>query len=298
MAELSVRFWGVRGSLATPGRNTAKYGGNTSCVEIRAGDERIIFDMGSGLRELGATLVGQRGVKATCFLSHYHWDHIQGLPFFGPAYDPTAQLTIYGATRGGKSVREILAGQMINPYFPVSLGGMQAELLFRAVENGGSIQVGPATIFARELCHPGGALGFRVTSGDCSVVYATDFEHGLGADDALVELSRGAEMLIFDATYTDAEYEKGKLGWGHSTWEMGVRIAKAAGVKKLVLFHHDPSHTDRQVDAILRAARHAFPGTDAAKEGKVYELPATRRRLVTRRTKPVAVRAAAKRARG
>src|SRR4051794_14050864 len=117
MTQMTVRFWGVRGSLATPGKATAKYGGNTSCVEVQVGDEHIVFDMGSGLRELGMHLARRRGARLTFFLSHYHWDHILGLPFFGPAYDPAAELTIHGATRLGKSVREILAGQMINPYF-------------------------------------------------------------------------------------------------------------------------------------------------------------------------------------
>lgn len=271
MAQLSVRFWGVRGSLATPGRATARYGGNTSCVEVLAGDERLVFDMGSGLRELGAHLKGQRGLKVTFFLSHYHWDHILGLPFFGPAYDPSNTLVIHGSTRMGKSVREILAGQMINPYFPVSLGEMQASLQFRGIEGGGQVQVGEALVTARELSHPGGGLGFRVDCGDVSFVYATDFEHGTEADDALIDLSRGADLLVYDATYTVPEYRKHK-GWGHSTWAEGVRMAKAARVKKLVLFHHDPSHDDAAIDAIVELARARFPSTDAAKEGRTYEL--------------------------
>lgn len=271
MAELAVTFWGVRGSLATPGRATAKYGGNTSCVEVRAGEERIVFDMGSGLRLLGASLAGRRSVKATFFLSHYHWDHILGLPFFGPAYDAASELVVHGATRLGKSVREILAGQMINPYFPVGLGEMQATLQFRTIESGARVRVGPATVLARELCHPGGALGFRVECGSSSVVYATDFEHGCGGDDALVELARDTDLLIYDATYTVPEYRSHK-GWGHSTWSAGTRLARAAGARRLVLFHHDPAHDDAAIDDIVRQARVKFPRTEAAREGRTIEL--------------------------
>jgi phosphoribosyl 1,2-cyclic phosphodiesterase len=286
MAELTVRFWGVRGSLATPGLSTARYGGNTSCVEVIVGNEHLVFDMGSGLRELGTALQHQPGVHVTFFLSHYHWDHIQGLPFFKPAFvDPTAVLTIYGATRLGKSVREILAGQMINPYFPVSIGEMQAKLLFRSFESGSQVQVGSAIVSAREMAHPGGSLDYRVQTENASVVYATDFEHGTAADDVLVDFARGADMLIFDSTYTDSEYETHK-GWGHSTWAMGTQIAKAAGVKKLILFHHDPSHDDDMLDAIVQQARGKFRATDAAQEKKSYTLPARGSAKATPKSKP------------
>jgi phosphoribosyl 1,2-cyclic phosphodiesterase len=271
MPGMLVRFWGVRGSLATPGRATSRYGGNTSCVECQFEGERLIFDMGSGLRELGRSLASQGGVRATFFLSHYPWDHILGLPFFGPAFDPRSELAIYGATRLGKSVREILAGQMINPYFPVSLGEMRSTLQFRGMENGAVVRVGPFTVHARELSHPGGALGFRIEAGDAAVVYATDFEHGTPADDALIELSQGADMLIFDATYTPEEYDRYR-GWGHSTWAEGVKVCRTAGVKKLILFHHEPSHDDRTVDDIVKAARAEFPNTDGAREGRAYEV--------------------------
>lgn len=277
MARLSVRFWGVRGSMATPGRSTAKYGGNTACVEVRCGDELLIFDMGSGLREFGNALAGSGPIKASFFLSHYHWDHILGLPFFAPAYDPESSLQIHGATRLGKSAREILAGQMINPYFPVSLGEFRASLEFRNIESGGQVAVGDALVTAQELSHPGGGLGFRVESEGTSVVYATDFEHGTEADDTLVELARDTDLLIYDATYTVAEYRKHK-GWGHSTWAEGVKIAKKAKARKLILFHHDPSHDDAAVDEIQALARARFPSTDAAKEGKVYNLSARPKR--------------------
>ncbi len=289
MARLTARFWGVRGSLATPGTDTTRYGGNTSCVEVIADGERLIFDMGSGLRGLGQSLGGIAGARATFFLSHYHWDHIQGLPFFAPAFHPGSELTVHGATRHGKSVREILSGLMVTPYFPISLGEMQAKLHFRSIENGSQIKLGEATVTARELNHPGGSLGYRVDLGGASVVYATDFEHGTASDDVLVELARGADLLIYDATYTDDEYERAR-GWGHSTWQVAVRLAQTAGAKRLVLFHHDPSHDDAQVDAILLRARKLFPATDAAQEGKAYDLPEKAVRKLPAKKRPAAKR--------
>jgi phosphoribosyl 1,2-cyclic phosphodiesterase len=277
-AALEVTFWGVRGSLATPGRLTQKYGGHTSCVEVRAGDERIILDMGSGLRPFGLKLAGARGLRASVFLSHYHWDHILGLPFFTPAYHSDTSLLIHGARRDGKTVKEILAGQMINPYFPVSLEAMRAELHFRTISDGERVHVGGALVKVRELAHPGGALGFRVEHRGASVVYATDFEHGCGGDEALLELAQGTDLLIYDASYTVPEYRRHK-GWGHSTWAEGVRFAQEAGARQLALFHHDPSHSDRIVDGVLELARARFPRTIAAREGRTVKLglPAVRR---------------------
>lgn len=289
MADISVRFWGVRGSLATPGRRTARYGGNTSCVEVRCGDELLVFDMGTGLRGLGESLSGRAARHVSFFLSHYHWDHILGLPFFAPAYDPRATLRIHGATREGLAVGEILSGQMVPPYFPVRMAEMPARLEFVPLADGARVQVGDAQVLARELSHPGGALGYRVERGDASVVYATDFEHGTAADEELVELARGADLLIYDATYTVPEYRRHK-GWGHSTWAQGVRFARAAGVGRLVLFHHDPAHDDLIVEDIVRQARSRFPATDAAQEGKTYDLGGRSARRLVRRGRAAARR--------
>src|ERR1051325_5715675 len=180
--SLSVHFWGVRGSLASPGRGTLKTGGNTACVEVRAGGETVIFDLGTGLRPLGIELMKNGPVRASLFLSHYHWDHIAGLPFFAPAYDPRSELVIHGATRRGRDVRQILSGQMIDPYFPVDLGVLNARLRFVTLQDGGMAHLGGAVVKAAELNHPGGALGFRLEYGGKSMVYATDFEHGTPAD--------------------------------------------------------------------------------------------------------------------
>src|SRR5216684_8228371 len=173
-----VRFWGVRGSLASPGASTLKTGGNTACVEVRCGKETVIFDLGTGLRPLGAALMRNGPVRASLFLSHYHWDHIAGLPFFAPAYDPRSELTIHGATRRGRDVRQILSGQMVDPYFPVDLGVLNARLRFVTLQNGGVLHLGKAVMKAAELNHPGGALGFRLEHEGRAMVYATDFEHG------------------------------------------------------------------------------------------------------------------------
>ncbi len=266
-----VRFWGVRGSLASPGAGTLKTGGNTACVEVRCSGETIIFDLGTGLRPLGVALMRKPPVRAHLFLSHYHWDHIAGLPFFAPAYDPRSQLTIHGATRRGRDVRQILSGQMIDPYFPVDLGVLNAHLRFVTLQDGGVAHLGKAVVTAAELNHPGGALGFRLEHEGRSLVYATDFEHGTSADERLVELARNADLLIFDAQYTPAEYEgkigPSKKGWGHSTYEVGARLARSAGVKKLALYHHAPERDDQGIRKLAALAKKLHPGAFAAREG-------------------------------
>jgi phosphoribosyl 1,2-cyclic phosphodiesterase len=276
MTAMTVTFWGVRGSIPTPGRATARFGGNTSCVEVRVGEERIVLDMGSGLRALGGTYFAEGTKEITFLMSHYHWDHILGMPFFGPAYDPSRRLVVYGAERFGQGAGGALAGQMVGPYFPIDIGAMRAKLDFRLIADGSAFDVGPAHVRAAELSHPGGVLGFRIEAGGRSVVYATDFEHGLGKDEALVALSKDADLLIYDAMYTPESYERHK-GWGHSTWAEGVRIAREAGVRKLALFHHEPSHDDRQVAAIEAAARAEFPGAFAAREGRTVTVGGVRR---------------------
>jgi phosphoribosyl 1,2-cyclic phosphodiesterase len=274
--SMVVRFWGVRGSLASPGAGTLKTGGNTSCVEVRCGKEMVIFDLGTGLRPLGAALMLNGPVRASLFLSHYHWDHIAGLPFFAPAYDPRSELTIHGAMRRGRDVRQILSGQMIDPYFPVDLGALNAHLSFVTLQDGGLAHLGKAVVKAAELNHPGGALGFRLEHEGRAMVYATDFEHGTSADERLVELARGADLLVFDAQFTPAEYEgngvTSKKGWGHSTYAVGAQIAKRAGVKKLALYHHAPERDDKSVSRLAALAKKLHPGAFAACEGQEIAL--------------------------
>ncbi|HXU71161.1 MAG TPA: MBL fold metallo-hydrolase [Polyangia bacterium] len=279
---MRVRFWGVRGSIAAAGPETAQVGGNTSCVEVRVdaadghGETLLILDAGTGLRRLGESL--RAPVDAHLFLSHLHWDHIQGFPFFGPAYAPGNKLTLHAPERCAPDghVRAALDAQMRAPHFPVGLDAMRASLSFRAVAAGAQLAIGPATVQAAAAKHPNGCLAYRVSAGGRSVVYATDTEHdgSGGIDRDLLELARGADVLVYDAQYTAEEYA-GKRGWGHSTAEEGARLAEAAGVGQLVLYHHDPTHDDWQIARIEAATRARFPNTVAAREGLVLTLGPT-----------------------
>jgi phosphoribosyl 1,2-cyclic phosphodiesterase len=281
--QFQVQFWGVRGSIACPGKDTVRYGGNTSCVEMRVGGQRLIFDAGTGIRLLGENLchssstVSDSQIAGHIFFSHSHWDHIQGFPFFTPAFMAGNSFDIYGGlTANGMTIEERLYTQMKDPNFPVPLNLMGADLQFHNLTDGQIIQLGEVRVLAIALNHPGGALGYRVSYGDLSVAYVTDTEHRLDELDAnVLKLAHQTDLFIYDCTYTDAEYEHptcGKVGWGHSTWQEGVRLAKAAGVKELAIFHHDPSHNDIFMDEVARSATAAFPGALVAQEGKIYDL--------------------------
>ncbi len=271
---LSIRFWGVRGSIPSPGPETARYGGNTPCVELRAGPTHFIFDLGTGVRELGAAAKGP--LDANIFISHYHYDHLQGLPFFAPIFDPKCRFTIRGPTRNGRSVKEVVSGQMQQPFFPVT-----AEMVFKAqvdyqpFEAGDRLRLGEVTVVAIEANHPGGNLAYRIEYKGRSVVYATDHEHG-DRDAQLIDFSRDADVLIYDSMYTDDEYlgrvGGAKAGWGHSTWQSAVRIATAARIDSLILFHHEPSRSDDSLDALVRLVKKHFKRTIAAREGLVVKL--------------------------
>lgn len=265
-----MRFWGVRGSLPAPGRDTVEHGGNTPCVEVRCGDEVLIFDGGSGARLLGDAQ--DSPFRASIFLSHYHYDHLQGLPFFVPLFSPQNEICFYGPTRQGRTVRDVLSGQMQPPYFPVTADMVfRARVEYRQIEEGTRVQLGNATITALELHHPGGSLGYRVDFGGRSVVYATDIEHGSAADGRLAKFARGTDVLIFDAMYTDAEYQghvgSPKIGWGHATLSAAVVAANAAEAKRLVLFHHEPRRSDAELGRLLRLVRRDRPDALSAREG-------------------------------
>jgi phosphoribosyl 1,2-cyclic phosphodiesterase len=274
---MNVQFWGVRGSIAAPGPDTAAVGGNTSCVEVRCGPTRILLDAGTGLRRQGDALLaerkqnGGRGVELTLLLSHFHWDHIQGLPFFAPIYMPGTKLTVVGGTNGVMSLRETLAHQMTAPVFPVRLDELPAEIATREVRSGEGFAIGEAIVRVAKLNHPGGVYAYRITHGGRSIVFATDTEHYSCVDPALCELAGGADLLIYDAQYTPDEYAglrgPSKVGWGHSTYVAGVELAKAAGVGQLLLFHHDPRRTDAEVLGIERWTQALFPASAAAREG-------------------------------
>lgn len=269
-ADLNVRVWGARGTIPTPAADKLRYGGNTSClaVELDAG-EYVVLDCGSGLRLLGNELAAksiESGRRFHVFFTHYHFDHVEGLPLFHPLYDPSSTITFYGFEPQGQSLREVLESLIRPPYFPVTLSGVPSKLAYVA-EDGHARQIGDLTVRSLPLNHPDGCLSYRLERGRRRIVYATDHEHGDAATDrALIEFARDASCLIYDATYLRAEYEELRKGWGHSTWYAAVQTAIAAKVETLVLFHHHPEHSDDELDHLLDIARAEFPSTVIAHE--------------------------------
>lgn len=268
---MKVRFWGVRGSIPVPGRETVRSGGNTSCVEVTSEDrEVLILDAGTGIRLLGLDLdtrPTERMVGVLLF-SHTHWDHIQGLPFFSPARLQRNRLVIMGEHRVGRRLEQVLAGQMTDAYLPFSLSDLRADLLIKEVHDGEHIVVGNTmAVMPCRLPHPGGVFGYRIQCKGKVVVYATDVNHPHGRlESRILTLARDADLLIHDAQFTPEEKAQ-RPDWGHSSWEEATKVAIEAGVKRLALFHHDPLHTDDQLDEIERQARAQFPGAFLAREG-------------------------------
>jgi phosphoribosyl 1,2-cyclic phosphodiesterase len=261
-----VKFWGTRGSIPTPGPSTLRYGGDTSCVEVRAGESILMLDCGTGARQMGMALMREfpgRALDLHVFVSHTHWDHIQGFPFFAPAYIPGNRITVYSLRGADKSLEKIFTGQMDASYFPVELSDLKARLEF--VELQGRVEIGPVRVSNIYVNHPGMATTFRIEVGGKSVVYTTDHEpyslllgdneFNRNKDLQVTEFARGADLYIREAQYTDEEYP-GKRGWGHSTWSEVLEAAQHAGVKRLALFHHEPMHDDDVLDRIV-AACHA-----------------------------------------
>jgi phosphoribosyl 1,2-cyclic phosphodiesterase len=272
---MEVRFWGVRGSIAVSGPRYLATGGNTPCVEILHEGCRLVLDGGTGLRALGDAL-GFVPLEATVLFTHVHWDHIQGVPFFTPAYNPDAKITFMGAKRDGVDVRSALASQMKPPTFPVTLDTLSAQIGFRDVVTPDPFEVGPFRVTPVDLQHPDGVLAYRVSAGGRTVVFATDVEHGDRVDERVIALSEGADLLIHDAQYTVPEYRglrgPSRRGWGHSTWTDAVEVARKAGVSRLALFHHDPTRSDEALAAIEGEAKTFFAPTFAAREGSPLEL--------------------------
>jgi phosphoribosyl 1,2-cyclic phosphodiesterase len=268
--DFSMRFWGVRGSIPCPGPDTVRYGGNTSCIEIRCGDRLLVFDGGSGLRPLGDALVHDgQALDLDLFYSHTHLDHIIGQPFFAPCYDARSRIRIWaGHLKPDSGIQAVLGKMMSPPLFPIPIDIFTAQLEFRDFSAGESLAPHPGiTLRTGPLNHPGGATGYRVEFGGQAIAYITDTEHAVGRRDSnVLRLIDRADVMIYDSTYTDEEYPAHR-GWGHSTWQEGARLADAAGVGKLVVFHHDPSHDDAFMDRVAAAAADARPGTIVAHEG-------------------------------
>lgn len=277
--HFTVHFWGVRGSVACPGPDTVRYGGNTSCVEVHAGGQHIILDGGTGLRPLGMRLKDTGPVASSIFFSHTHWDHIQGFPFFAPAYIEGNRFDIYGAVGAhDTTLEEQLTAQMRNPNFPIPMRQLGAEFHFHDIEPGAVVEFGDVTVTTAPLNHPGGATGYRIAWDGCAAAYVSDTEHFPDRlDENVLRLAANADLLIYDATYTDEEYADPAMpraGWGHSTWQEGVKVAQAAGVKRLILFHHEPSHTDRFFDDLAEEVTDQFPDALIAREGLSLQLAA------------------------
>lgn len=268
---LSVKFWGVRGSIACPSPNHIKYGGNTSCIEVNANGHRLVLDAGTGIRGLGKTYLEDDISQVHILLTHTHWDHINGFPFFVPAYDPRRSIHIMaGHLRGADGIQNVLAAQMDNPMFPVPLSAMQAKMRFEDFEAGMAFNMhDDVHVRTAPLNHPNGATGYRIEHGGHSICYVTDTEHVPGKlDQNILGLIEGTDLVIYDSTYTEEEFPS-KIGWGHSTWNEGVKLCRAAGAKALAIFHHDPEHEDAMMDKLGEEAKAEWDGAFVAREGMV-----------------------------
>lgn len=257
---MKIKCWGTRGSIPAPGAETVRYGGNTPCLEVRLNDGTlIIFDAGTGIRGLGLELIRSgEPVKARLILTHTHWDHIQGFPFFVPAYVKGNQFDVIAHPEAGSTVRKIFDDLMVQPYFPVAFDALGAE--FRLSELGsGEIEVGDIRMTSIQTNHPGGAFAYRIEENGRSVVFMTDNEllspqlRKVPFEDH-VEFCAGADLLIHDAQYSEEEYEK-TVGWGHSTWTSALKLATEAGVSRFALYHHDPDHSDDVIDSFAEGCR-------------------------------------------
>ena len=272
---MQVKFWGVRGSTPTPQIENLRYGGNTSCVEVRIKQQLYVFDCGTGFRVLGKRLEEEfqnKPIYAHIFISHFHWDHIQGIPFFTPLYNNRENYFFFHSSNRTRGLQRAIEEQMADPYFPVDMSEMAAHRNFYDIEED-RISFDDCVIQSMWLNHPQGCLGFRIETEKGVLVYATDNEPGHPVFDKNVrKLAQGADVLIYDAQYLPDEYEAKRRGWGHSHWREAVNIAMESGAKELVLFHHDPDHNDACIDNIVKAARDYYPKVRAASEGMEIQL--------------------------
>jgi phosphoribosyl 1,2-cyclic phosphodiesterase len=271
---MSVRFWGVRGSIACPGANTSRYGGNTSCVEVRCGERVLIFDAGTGLRELGKVLGSHTGIEANILLSHCHFDHICGLPFFLPCYSEANRVRLWaGNLLPDFKLAHVIGQMMAPPLFPIAYDALKSELEFRDFKAGETLTpVAGVTVRTMHLNHPNGATGYRLEYDGRSVAYITDNESKNSAPDGeLVSFLSGVDVLIYDCTYTDEEV-RSHIGWGHSSWQEGLKLAAAAAAKTFCIFHHDPDHDDAMLDRVAAEVSVLRAGAVVAREGLILQI--------------------------
>ncbi len=269
-----VKFWGVRGSIPVSGPEFDRYGGNTSCIEIRCGEHRMIFDAGSGAREAGLCMLNDQVRDVDLFFTHCHYDHIIGLPFFKAIYYPAIDLRIWSGHLDGKmTTREMIEQFISPPWFPVKTDICQATMSFRDFHAGQVLEPHPGVrIKTFMLNHPGGAIGYRIEYQGRSIALIYDIEHTPGHHDPVaLEMMRDVDLAVYDCTYNEDEMQRFK-GFGHSTWEHGIELAKMAGTKQFALFHHAPSRTDAQLEAMEKQAQAAFPASFAARDNQVLEL--------------------------
>ena len=276
-SQFFLRYWGVRGSIPAPGADTARYGGNTTCIEVQAGDQLLCIDGGTGVRVYGQDLLKRLPVNVTFLMTHLHWDHVQGFPFFTPFLVPGNHFKIYSGHHNGGNIYGVLKQLMAQPAFPISMDAFQSEVDFDFVEAGDTIQMGDLRIDTMLLNHPGGVLGYRFTYKDKVFIHASDWEHPAeGLDEAFVEFIRGADLLSVDATYTDDEYQgrsgPSRRGWGHASHEAAIAHADAAGVKRTVLFHHEQTRTDDALDALASGLFAGRDDLEFAVEGRRIDL--------------------------
>jgi len=275
---LRIRFWGVRGTIPVPGPDTIRVGGNTSCIEVFTPDQQlIIIDAGSGIRRLGQELEKNHPgrIIGNILISHTHWDHIQGFPFFTPVFGRSNRFVLIGQKRVGQRLEKIMAGQFIEHYLPYTYKSLPADLIVKEVGDGETLIIGDSTIVkVADLTHPGGCLGFRIENSGVVFTYCSDVSHNDGEfDQNVLKLAQGADLLIHDAHFGTMEERNTFAHWGHSTWEEAAQVAIEARVGCLGLFHYSPDLSDDSVEDILQKSRKIFPRTILAREGLELRLP-------------------------